>query len=110
MAVSEKDWKLFRSKLPGWQEAYMEKLIQEYRELLSGPEPASERFWALHDRVKADKRHPGVIMEMRRSILYENLLRLLFEGVISLKDLEGFSEELQEVIRFIVERESEVSE
>ena len=29
---SEKDWKLFRSKLPGWQEAYMEKLNQEYME------------------------------------------------------------------------------
>lgn len=26
--VSEKDWKLFRSKLPGWQEAYMDKLVK----------------------------------------------------------------------------------
>lgn len=27
--VNEKDWKLFRSRLPGWQEAYMGKLIEE---------------------------------------------------------------------------------
>ncbi len=27
--VNEKDWKLFRSRLPGWQEAYMGKLIEK---------------------------------------------------------------------------------
>ena len=27
----EKDWKLFKKKLGGWQEAYMDKLIEEYR-------------------------------------------------------------------------------
>ena len=27
MEVSKKDWKLYREKVPGWQEAYMEKLI-----------------------------------------------------------------------------------
>ena len=26
MDISKADWKLFREKLPGWQEAYMEKL------------------------------------------------------------------------------------
>ena len=26
----EKDWKLFRKKLGSWQEAYMDKLIEEY--------------------------------------------------------------------------------
>ena len=24
--VNEKDWKLFRSRLPGWQETYMERI------------------------------------------------------------------------------------
>ena len=26
----EKDWKLFRKKLGGWQESYMDRLIEEY--------------------------------------------------------------------------------
>lgn len=39
---SEKDWKLFRSKIADWQEAYMEKLNGEYIELLSGEGDASE--------------------------------------------------------------------
>lgn len=39
--LSKKDWKLFREKIPGWQEHYMEGLIEQYAELLSGDLPAS---------------------------------------------------------------------
>ena len=34
--VKEKDWKLFRQKLPLWQEAHMDKLNQEYIRILQG--------------------------------------------------------------------------
>ena len=27
--LKEKDWKLLRKKLPGWQEAYMDGLVEE---------------------------------------------------------------------------------
>ena len=30
----EKDWKLFRKKLGRWQEAYMDKLVEEYKSIL----------------------------------------------------------------------------
>ena len=33
--VNESDWKLFRRKLPEWQEAYMGKLVEEYKEQVS---------------------------------------------------------------------------
>ena len=42
---NEADWKLFRSRLPGWQETHMDRLIREYIELLNGPESAAARFW-----------------------------------------------------------------
>lgn len=29
----EKDWKLFKKKLGGWQEAYMDRLIEEYKDI-----------------------------------------------------------------------------
>ena len=45
--VIEKDWKLFRKLLPGWQEAYMERLTMEYIELLSSDRQASDKFWEL---------------------------------------------------------------
>ncbi len=42
---SEKDWKLFRSKIAGWQESYMDKLNKEYIEILSGEGNLSYKFW-----------------------------------------------------------------
>ncbi|MBQ3544318.1 MAG: hypothetical protein IJA34_04945 [Lachnospiraceae bacterium] len=45
MEVSKSDWKLFRARIGDWQESYMERLLQEYVELLSGEENASEKFW-----------------------------------------------------------------
>jgi len=36
MEVSKSEWKLFRSKIAVWQEAYMDKLNKEYIELLNG--------------------------------------------------------------------------
>ena len=40
--IKEADWRLFRSRLPIWQEAYMERLNREYIALLSRTGPASE--------------------------------------------------------------------
>lgn len=41
---AEKDWKLFRSKIAEWHEAYMDRLNKEYIELLSGEENPSDKF------------------------------------------------------------------
>lgn len=65
--VSESDWRLFRSRLPIWQEAYMERLNREYIVLLSGSGPASEKFWELEKRVRKDKQSGGVVMCMSRA-------------------------------------------
>ena len=67
--VFEKDWKLFRSKIGPWQEAHMERLTREYLEILQGDGLASDKFWELEKRINTDKKSPGVIIEMRRSIL-----------------------------------------
>lgn len=71
------DWKLFRTKLPDWQEAYMDKLNQEYIQLLSGGDSPSEKFWQLDKRIKADKRSPGVLLHLSRTDLFYSLLSLL---------------------------------
>ena len=104
--VNEKDWKLFRSRLPGWQETYMEKVIEEYRELLASKEQASEKFWALDERIKRDKRNPGVLLhDVRRTNMAIHLLQLLRYEVIRLEDLGGFSEELREKLSWIMRYE-----
>ena len=102
--VNEKDWKLFRSRLPGWQEAYMEKLIREYAEMLDGDQLASEKFWALEKRIKQDRKHPGVLlMDVRRNTLYQHLYSLLLNKVITVNDLEGFSDELRSRLEYLVQ-------
>ena len=93
----EKDWKLFREKLPEWQEAYTERLIKEYTELLAGDEAASDKFWALDKRIRADRQRLGVrVNEVTRSKLQNILTGLIIENVITEDDLQDFSEELRE--------------
>lgn len=93
---NEKDWKLFRSKIAGWQEEYMDRLTKEYIELLSSDKEASEKFWELEKRIKEDKRKTGVIVHMSRSEMSYHLRNLLVEGAICMKDLEDFSDELKD--------------
>ena len=95
--IEKKDWKLFREKLPEWQEAHMERLIKEYAALLGGDTSASEKFWALEKRIRADRQSIGVrINELSRSKLQDILTGLMMENVITEDDLQGFSEELRE--------------
>ena len=100
--VNESDWKLFRKKLPVWQEEYMEALIGEYAALLADSGAASDKFWALEKRINADKRQTGVVARMSRSNMYLNLINLLSEGVITLDDLDGFSDDLREKMAFVM--------
>lgn len=46
----EKDWKLFRKKLGSWQEAYMDKLVEEYKSILNSDALSSDKYWALRKR------------------------------------------------------------
>lgn len=65
MEVSKADWKLFRSRIADWQEAYMERLIKEYAELLNGEGAASDKFWELEKRMSGyhqNKEHWNTII------------------------------------------------
>ncbi|MDO4193532.1 MAG: multidrug transporter [Erysipelotrichaceae bacterium] len=103
--LSKKDWKLFREKLPNWQEHYMEQLIKGYLELLSSDGRASDRFWELDERIRTDRRHPGVIVEMSKSDAVFILARLYSDQVITDQDLEGFSQELIDKVRTLTEKD-----
>lgn len=70
---SEKDWKLFRKKISGWQEAYMEKLNREYIALLN-------------------EEGDAYIM-----------LSLLREGAITFDDLEDFSDDLKDMMKRVAD-------
>lgn len=100
--ISKVDWKLFQERVPQWQERYMERLTKEYIEILSSPGNASDHFWKIEKRIKKDKKHPGVILEMNKADAIWNIAVLIRQKVIGMKDLDGFSEDLVEAVKKIL--------
>ena len=82
----------------------MEGLVKEYANFLNDDKkPASEKFWELEKRIKEDKHHPGVIMEMSKSEVIWDIVRLIRLKVIAYDDLSEFSGELQQEVKRILE-------
>lgn len=104
MEISKSDWKKYREKISGWQEHYMERLVEEYKTLLRSDQLASDKFWELEKRIKQDKKCPGVLIEMRKSSAIFDIARLIGDEVISVDDLDEFSDDLKEVVKFLIER------
>ena len=104
MEVSKSDWKLFRERAVDWQEAYMERLVKEYMDLLDGAENASDKFWKLEERIKKDKKHSGVMLELSKGNMIFDIVALINSGVITTADLEGFSDELRKSVDFLLHR------
>ena len=102
--ISKRDWKLFRERVPQWQERYMERLMKEYIRLLSAEGNASDHFWELEERIKRDKKHPGVLIEMRKSTAIWDIAIYVQKKVITMDELEGFSENLIDAVKLILSR------
>ena len=104
MEISKSDWKLFRARIAEWQEDYMERLVKEYIDVLNGTGNASDKFWELEERIKKDKKHPGVMLELSKGNMIFDIVALINSGVITTADLEGFSDELRENVDFLLHR------
>ena len=103
MDISKKDWKLFRERLSDWQENYMKGLVKEYVDFLNDDtKHASQKFWELEKRIKEDKHHPGVIMEMSKSQAIWNIVELI--RLDTYEDLAGFSDDLKQAVEMILDR------
>ena len=103
MGVSKADWKLFQEKVPKWQEVYMERLDEEYIELLNSDEPASIRFWKLAERIKEDRKNPGVMLRLDKNETVYDIVRLIRYDVITIDDLDGFSEDIRETVQRMID-------
>ena len=105
MELSKCDWNLFWERLPNWQERYMDNLIREYAKFLADDRlQPSERFWTLNKRIQEDRRRPDVQIELRKQSAVFELARLIADGAVSLDELDGFSEELQNMVRILCKR------
>lgn len=93
--VREADWKLFKKKAPEWEQACMDRLNQEYIQILTGPDTPADKFWQLRRRINKDVYRIGVSIEAGRSSMEGQMGLLLRGGAITLDDLDGFSAELR---------------
>ena len=98
MEISKKDWMLFREWIGVWQESYMERLVQEDIQILSSEKAGSQKFWELEERLRADKKSPGVQLRLSKGNVPSDLAGLVSAGVISREALDGFSEELKDCL------------
>ena len=94
MEISKADWKLFQDRLRLWQDNYMQRLIDGYIEMLQGPGNASSKFWQLERKLKSDRLNPGVSLVLDKQEVINDIANMIKIGVITIDDLEGFSEEL----------------
>ena len=102
--ISKKDWKLYRERLPEWQEHFMERLTKEYIELLSAPGNASDHFWELEERIRKDKKNPGVLLNVTKSNAIWDIAVFVGRGIITMDELDGFSPDLVEAVKLILSR------
>lgn len=100
MEILKNDWRLFKTKLPDWQENYIKRLIDEYIVLLSDNNKyPSERFYRLEMRIRKDGNTPGVGLILKKSSMVNDIAELINTGVISFDDLNEFSENLKQEVR-----------
>ena len=90
--ISKSDWQLFNKLLPKWQERYMNRLNQ------------ANKFWKLEKQIKADRKSPEVLVEVSKRSMFQTLLQLLSENVITDEDLTGLSKELRDDINTVIKR------
>lgn len=70
---------------------------------------ASEKFWALKERIDEDKKCPGVMVsDMRRSTMHLEIAHPVLDGAITLNDLDGFTEDVTGYVRHCLEWQKRV--
>lgn len=78
----------------------MDKLIEEYKDILNSDTSSSDKYWALRKKIYEDYKSPGVLArDVSRSNMFIILLGLLRDEAITMDDLDEFSDELKEDIK-----------
>ena len=102
--ITKADWKLFMEKVPEWQETYMERLLKEYVKMLQSKKPASTKFWDLDKRIKADKKNPGVQMQLDKGEAIYDIVKMINLGIITQEELADFSDSLKADVQELLDR------
>lgn len=72
--------------------------VKKYIDLLNTDDLASNKFWKLEKRIKNDCKNSGVILQLRKSTMIFDIVSMINLKVISVDDINDFSEELKNKI------------
>ena len=65
---------------------------------------ASKMARKIYEQIKADRKSPGVLVEVSKRSMFQTLLQLLSENVITDEELTGLSKELRDDINTVIKR------
>ena len=81
---------------------YVQPCGEEYIAILQRPANASENFWELEKRIRNDKRSFGVSARISRNNMFQIVVSLPANAVITIDDLKDFSDEFTETVNFCI--------
>lgn len=81
---------------------YVQPYAEEYIAILQRPANASENFWELEKRIRNDKRSFGVSARISRNNMFQIVVSLPANAVITIDDLKDFSDEFTETVNFCI--------
>lgn len=81
---------------------YVQPCGEEYIAILQRPANASENFWELEKRIRNDKRSLGVSARISRNNMFQIVVSLPANAVITIDDLKDFSDEFTETVNFCI--------
>ncbi len=101
----ESDWKLFRKMVPDLRERYLKEKNRDLLVLLTDPEKSpTEQFWNTAEKIEKEEKILVMCLDGHsRSKMFEFMLRMIQHKLMKESDLEGFSDELKERLKRVLE-------
>ena len=100
--MTKEDWSLFQTLLPQWQERFMSRLCDKYAAVLTGPYRGSEAFWEVKRLIRQDVKRIGAMAGCEQSEVASIFADLLREQVITVEDIADFSDEVKEMVDYLM--------
>ena len=79
------------------------RLCDEYAAILTSSKRGSDAFREIEKRIKEDRKRPCVLVRMEKKEMPYIFLDLIRDKVITLDDLEGYSDGLKEQLDDLME-------
>ena len=100
--MTKEDWSLFQTLLPQWQERFMSRLCDKYAAVLTGSYRGSEAFWEVKRLIRQDVKRIGAMAGCEQSEVASIFADLLREQVITVEDIADFSDEVKEMVEYLM--------